>query len=60
MTTANVLDNTSEAIQDLGNEYQPALPLAMGAGYINPNQALDPDLIYDPTLEDHEFLVLHA
>ena len=49
MTTANPLDNTLSPIRDTGNNFQSALPLAMGVGQIRPNQALDPGLIYDAT-----------
>ncbi|KAK0577319.1 hypothetical protein LWI29_031273 [Acer saccharum] len=50
MTTADTIDNTSGPISD-NNE--PASPLAMGAGQINPNKALDPGLIYDANKEDY-------
>ncbi|CAN4095379.1 unnamed protein product [Withania somnifera] len=43
MTTADALDNTQGPIRDI----------AMGAGHINPNKALDPGLIYDLTPEDY-------
>ncbi|KAF8377561.1 hypothetical protein HHK36_030943 [Tetracentron sinense] len=42
MTTASPLDNTFNLIRDNGDNYQPATPLAMGAGQVNPNKALDP------------------
>lgn len=53
MTTSYELDNTYQPIQDRGNNSQPATPLAMGAGHINPNKAIDPGLIYDLKSEDY-------
>ncbi|KAK2969898.1 hypothetical protein RJ640_009844 [Escallonia rubra] len=53
MTTSDVLDNTFNPIQDFGITNKTASPLTMGAGHINPNKALDPDLIYDMTIEDY-------
>ncbi|KAF8410077.1 hypothetical protein HHK36_002599 [Tetracentron sinense] len=53
MTTADSLDNTLNPIKDLGDNNRPASPLAMGAGHINPNKALDPGLIYDANAEDY-------
>ncbi|KAF3437568.1 hypothetical protein FNV43_RR20324 [Rhamnella rubrinervis] len=42
MTTANPIDNTKRPIRDNGKDHQVASPLAMGAGHIDPNEALDP------------------
>ncbi|XP_061342603.1 subtilisin-like protease SBT3 [Gastrolobium bilobum] len=54
VTTANPLDNTQNPIRDNGNpSRQHASPLAMGAGEIDPNRALDPGLIYDATPQDY-------
>ncbi|AES82812.1 subtilisin-like serine protease [Medicago truncatula] len=53
MTTSDMLDNTKELITDIGNGYRPASPLALGAGHINPNRALDPGLVYDAGKQDY-------
>ncbi|KAI4302020.1 hypothetical protein L6164_035242 [Bauhinia variegata] len=54
ITTANPLDNTLNPIQDNGSSASEfASPLAMGAGQIDPNKALDPGLIYDATPQDY-------
>ncbi|EXC32842.1 Subtilisin-like protease [Morus notabilis] len=53
ITTANPLDNTFNPIRDYGNNLQFAFPLAIGAGQIDSNRALDPGLIYDATPQDY-------
>ncbi|KAI6688100.1 hypothetical protein NL676_024928 [Syzygium grande] len=53
MTTSYTMDNTNSPIKDIGNDYQPASPLGMGAGHVDPNKALDPGLIYDVTPQDY-------
>ncbi|KAB2023466.1 hypothetical protein ES319_D06G020700v1 [Gossypium barbadense] len=53
MTTSDQIDNTGNPIKDIGRSLQPADPLAMGAGHINPNKALNPGLIYDATVQDY-------
>ncbi|KAK9109229.1 hypothetical protein Sjap_017289 [Stephania japonica] len=47
------IDNTNNPIKDSGSQYNVATPLAMGAGQINPNKALDPGLVYDANVEDY-------
>ncbi|KAK9135943.1 hypothetical protein Syun_015273 [Stephania yunnanensis] len=53
MTTANLLDNTLSPIKDNGLYLEQASPLAMGAGHIDPNKALDPGLVYDVGAQDY-------
>ncbi|XP_010267360.1 PREDICTED: subtilisin-like protease SBT1.9 [Nelumbo nucifera] len=53
MTTADSLDNTLKPITELVDNEGPASPLAMGAGQLNPNKALDPGLVYDANAEDY-------
>ncbi|KAJ6320921.1 hypothetical protein OIU78_016168 [Salix suchowensis] len=55
VTTADTMDNNMEPIKDIGfgNRINPASPLDMGAGQVNPNNALDPGLIYDVNSTDY-------
>ncbi|PON65063.1 Subtilase [Parasponia andersonii] len=53
MTSADTTDNTLGPIKDIGFGNEPASPLAMGSGHINPNKALEPGLIYDVALQDY-------
>nr|XP_009790288.1 PREDICTED: subtilisin-like protease [Nicotiana sylvestris] len=57
MTTADAVDNTQMPIRDIGRNNNAASPLAMGAGHINPNKALEPGLIYDITSQDYNNLL---
>ncbi|XP_045791678.1 subtilisin-like protease SBT3 [Trifolium pratense] len=52
MTTSDILDNTKKHIKDLATDKE-ATPLALGAGHINPNRALDPGLVYDVGVQDY-------
>ncbi|WCJ35447.1 Subtilisin-like protease [Euphorbia peplus] len=52
MTTAYNLDNTGNVLKDQWTG-QVATPLDYGAGYINPNKAMDPGLIYDMEIQDY-------
>ena len=53
MTTVNPLDNNLNLVRDNGNDLQFASPIAMGAGCIDPNQALHHGLIYNVTTQDY-------
>ncbi|CAA0816873.1 Subtilisin-like protease SBT1.6 [Striga hermonthica] len=52
ITTANPLDNTGSRIRDASSGAY-ADPLAMGAGQVNPNRALDPGLVYDLSRQEY-------
>ncbi|KAJ0971976.1 hypothetical protein J5N97_019935 [Dioscorea zingiberensis] len=56
MTTASSLDNTLKPIQDNGN-FRDASPIAMGAGQVDPNKALEPGLVYDASQQDYVSLL---
>ncbi|KAH6758945.1 hypothetical protein C2S51_019180 [Perilla frutescens var. frutescens] len=53
ITTADPSDNTRSPIKDSFFNYDAATPLAMGAGHVDPNRALDPGLIYDATAQEY-------
>ncbi|KAG2395307.1 Subtilisin-like protease [Vigna angularis] len=53
ITTASPLDNSGKPIEENGELSPRASPLAMGAGLIDPNRALDPGLVYDATPQDY-------
>ncbi|KAK4722748.1 hypothetical protein R3W88_012981 [Solanum pinnatisectum] len=53
ITSAINIDNTNSPIKDSGQNYSIATPLAMGAGLVNPNFALNLGLIYDTTPQDY-------
>ncbi|XP_010547521.1 PREDICTED: subtilisin-like protease SBT1.9 [Tarenaya hassleriana] len=60
MTTAETMDNTLGRIKDIGDKHRPANPLAIGAGHVNPNKALNPGLIYDSTPQDFINFLCHV
>ncbi|CBI29567.3 unnamed protein product, partial [Vitis vinifera] len=51
MTTASTSDNTKSPMKDSSSDK--ATPLAYGAGHMQPNQAADPGLVYDLTVNDY-------
>lgn len=53
MTTATSLDNTNSPIKDVANNDSPANPLGIGAGFVNPNKAINPGLVYDANADDY-------
>ncbi|KAI7743215.1 hypothetical protein M8C21_019736 [Ambrosia artemisiifolia] len=53
MTTSDILDNTLQPIQDIGDYNNPATPLAMGSGHVAPNRALKPGLVYNVNTQDY-------
>lgn len=53
ITSSDLYDNSLGHIKDIGFDNQPATPLAMGSGHVNPNKALDPGLIYDVDIQDY-------
>ncbi|XP_050212330.1 subtilisin-like protease SBT3 [Mercurialis annua] len=53
MTTADTMTRANKPIIDLSYDRLPATPTDMGSGYINPNKALHPGLIYDAKVADY-------
>ncbi|XP_061353285.1 subtilisin-like protease SBT3 [Gastrolobium bilobum] len=53
MTTSDIFDNTMDFIKDIGRGYETASPLALGAGHVNPNNALHPGLVYEVGVQDY-------
>ncbi|XP_050917920.1 subtilisin-like protease SBT3 [Lathyrus oleraceus] len=56
MTTSYILDNTKKhikAIEAIGYGNEVGTPLALGAGHLDPNKALDPGLVYDVGVQDY-------
>ncbi|KAG1334338.1 putative Subtilisin-like protease SBT1.8 [Cocos nucifera] len=52
MTTAYTVDNTGSLIRDAAGGSN-ANPWACGSGYVNPQKALSPGLVYDIATEDY-------
>ncbi|KAK9166313.1 hypothetical protein Scep_001504 [Stephania cephalantha] len=53
MMSAHTIDNTGPPINDHGDGKDPVDPLAIGAGHINPNKAMNTCLIYDASVDDY-------
>ncbi|XP_062227440.1 subtilisin-like protease 1 [Phragmites australis] len=51
MTTAETTDNLRKPIADVDG--RPASFLAVGAGHVNPQRAMDPGLVYNMTVKDY-------
>ncbi|XP_078434502.1 subtilisin-like protease SBT3 [Wolffia australiana] len=64
MTTADWLNDAGELIKDLGvggtAEPPAATPFALGSGQVNPNNALNPGLVYDAGAVDYVNLLCAA
>ncbi|KAL0904715.1 hypothetical protein M5K25_026856 [Dendrobium thyrsiflorum] len=52
MTTARTRDNIGKPMEDEGTRRK-ATPFAYGSGYIQPNDAMDPGLVYDLGIDDY-------
>ncbi|XP_004492921.1 subtilisin-like protease Glyma18g48580 [Cicer arietinum] len=52
MTTASTRDNTNKPIRDAFDK-KLANPFAYGSGHVQPNNAIDPGLVYDLTIVDY-------
>lgn len=53
MTSAYTHDNTNSRLKDAAGDQALSTPWAHGAGYVNPQKALSPGLVYDATTEDY-------
>ncbi|XP_071724208.1 subtilisin-like protease SBT3, partial [Rutidosis leptorrhynchoides] len=54
ITTTYTNDNTNKPIMDMGDkDLKYTSPLAIGGGHIDPNNALNPGLIYDASTDDY-------
>ncbi|MED6225956.1 hypothetical protein PIB30_098607 [Stylosanthes scabra] len=54
MTTASTHDNTNSPLKDAGGGGgESSTPWAHGAGYVNPQKAFSPGLVYDATTDDY-------
>ncbi|XVF70955.1 hypothetical protein PTKIN_Ptkin11bG0204000 [Pterospermum kingtungense] len=51
MTSARTRDNTGKPMVDSNNKR--ATPFDYGAGHVRPNQAMNPGLVYDLTIDDY-------
>ncbi|KAG2654466.1 hypothetical protein PVAP13_1NG524600 [Panicum virgatum] len=52
MTTAYNVDNAGDIIRDMSTG-QASTPFVRGAGHVDPNRAVDPDLVYDAGADDY-------